>query len=139
MLSLAAPGCRRAGDRIETSPPVSGAHRQDIPLRVMYRAAAALPCDDPVRATVGLQGQLRLMAAAAHATPDWSTLVIDGPTAVSEPRGQIWFEWTGAVSVEGADLPELPSDDSDLLPRGVDETMPCPAAALFDGAARGRI
>jgi hypothetical protein len=105
----------------------------------MYRAAAALPWDDREQATVGLRGQLRVMATAGRATPDWSTLVIDGPTEVCEPQGQTWFEWTGRVSVAGEDLPDLPLDDADLLPRGADETMPTPAADLFRAPAHCRV
>ena len=91
---------------------------------MMYRAAAALPSNDRGRATAGLQGQLRLMATAARATPDWSTLVVAGPTRVAEPQGRTWFEWTGEVAVEGGDLPDLPVDDAELLPRGPDDTLP---------------
>jgi hypothetical protein len=95
-----------------------------------------MPWDDREQATVGLRGQLRVMATAGRATPDWSTLVIDGPTEICEPQGQTWFEWTGRVRVAGEDLPELPLDDADLLPRGADETMPAPAATLFAASAR---
>jgi hypothetical protein len=103
---------------------------------VMYRAAAALLWDDREQATAGLQGQLRVMATAGRAIPDWSTLVIDGPTEVCEPQGRTWFEWTGRVSVAGEDLPDLPPDDADLLPRSAAETMPVPATTLLGTPAR---
>jgi hypothetical protein len=41
--------------------------------------------------------------------------------------------------VAGEDLPDLPLDDADLLPRGADETMPAPAAILFGAPARCRV
>lgn len=91
---------------------------------MMYRAATALPSNDRDRATAGLQGQLRLMATAARATPDWSTLVVAGPVRRPEPLGDPLFEWTGEVAVEGGDLPDLPVDDVELLPRDPDDTLP---------------
>jgi hypothetical protein len=103
---------------------------------VMYRAAAALLWDDREQATAGLQGQLRVMATAGRAIPDWSTLVIDGPTEVCEPQGRTWVEWTGRVRVAGEDLPDLPPDDADLLPRSAAETMPAPATTLLGTPAR---
>ncbi len=69
-----------------------------------YQAATALPYDDLVRATAGLRGQLRPMAIADGATPDWSTMAVEGPTETVGRHGVVWFEWTGSVgtSVEGA-------------------------------------
>ncbi|WP_347059653.1 hypothetical protein ABC795_04190 [Blastococcus sp. HT6-30] len=43
-----------------------------------YRAAAALPYNDLERATAGLRGQLRVMAATDRAMPDWTTLAVEG-------------------------------------------------------------
>jgi hypothetical protein len=91
---------------------------------MMYRAAAALPWSDRDRAVAGLRGQLRVMAVAARATPDWKTLVVDGPSEVVEPRGGTLYEWRGEVRVEGGDLAELPADDTELLPCGPEDTMP---------------
>ncbi len=62
-----------------------------------YQAATALPYDDLVRATAGLRGQLRLMAIADGATPDWSTLALDGPGAAVGRHGVVWFEWSATV------------------------------------------
>ncbi|MDK3256948.1 hypothetical protein [Blastococcus capsensis] len=68
----------------------------------MYRAAAAVPFDDPDRVTAGLRGQLRVMAAAAGADPDWSTLRVQGPVRRGAHRGTGLSEWTATVVVTGA-------------------------------------
>ncbi|CCG03659.1 hypothetical protein [Blastococcus saxobsidens] len=68
----------------------------------MYRAAAAVPFDDPDRVTAGLRGQLRVMAAAAGADPDWSTLRVQGPVRRGAHRGTRLSEWTATVVVTGA-------------------------------------
>ena len=68
----------------------------------MYRAAAAVPFDDPDRVTAGLRGQLRVMAAAAGADPDWSTLRVQGPVRSGAHRGARLSEWTATVVVTGA-------------------------------------
>ncbi len=73
------------------------------PEPVRYVAAAALPYADRERATAGLRGQLRLMALAAAATPDWSTLSVTGPTEVLGARSRTWFEWTATVEVAGGE------------------------------------
>ncbi|MGY1915246.1 hypothetical protein ABC795_09590 [Blastococcus sp. HT6-30] len=67
----------------------------------MYRAAAALPFDDRDRVTAGLRGQLRVMAAAAGADPDWSTLRVEGPVRVGKYRGVGLSEWSATVVVSG--------------------------------------
>ncbi|MGY2084003.1 hypothetical protein [Blastococcus sp. SYSU DS0539] len=67
----------------------------------MYRAAAALPSDDRTRVTAGLRRQLRVMAAAAGADPDWSTLRVEGPAPGEEYRGTGLSEWTATVVVPG--------------------------------------
>lgn len=43
-------------------------------------AAAALPYRNDERATASLRGQLRLRAFADGVTPDWTTLIVEGPT-----------------------------------------------------------
>ena len=68
---------------------------------VMYRAAAALPFDDRDRVTAGLRGQLRVIAAAAGADPDWSTLRVEGPVRGGEHRGTGLSEWAATVVVPG--------------------------------------
>jgi hypothetical protein len=73
------------------------------PEPVRYIAAAALPYLDRERAAVGLRGQLRLMALAAAATPEWSTLTVTGPTEMLGDRGRTWFEWTATVEVAGGE------------------------------------
>ncbi len=62
-------------------------------------ATAVLPYDNLERATAGLRGRLRLMAADRHpdASPDWTTLVVTGPTTKKDARGNTWFEWVGTV------------------------------------------
>jgi hypothetical protein len=68
-----------------------------------YRAAAALPCDDAAEATLQLQRQLEVIAAAGGRLPDWSTLAVDGPSPGEVWRGQAWFEFT--ATVEGTPAP----------------------------------
>jgi hypothetical protein len=47
---------------------------------VIYKAAAALPHDNREWATDELRDQLQIMAGAAGMTPDWTNLVVTGPT-----------------------------------------------------------
>lgn len=69
-----------------------------------YRAAAALPYDNLERATAGLRGQLRLMAAIDGATPDWSTLALEGPVETQGLHGRTWYEWAATVEAREAAL-----------------------------------
>jgi hypothetical protein len=92
---------------------------------VIYRAAAALPDDDRQSAVDGLRGQLRIMAVAAGATPDWTTLVVAGPVEMADAEDRTRFEWTASVAVRGATvLDDLPDPDA-LPPAGTvdDATM----------------
>jgi hypothetical protein len=106
----------------------------------MFRAAAALPHNDRERATSGLRGQLRLMAAAAGGTANWSTLDVAGP--VTTPgRSATWFEWTASVTVVGV---EDQADDDALdaalpIPRksSIENTAPLAAAPPFEHTAPG--
>jgi hypothetical protein len=66
---------------------------------VILRAAAALPHEDRRRATDALRRQLQVMAAAAGATPDWSTLAVAGPTERADADRAARFEWTAIVAV----------------------------------------
>jgi hypothetical protein len=100
---------------------------------VIYRAAAALAHDDRAQAITGLRDQLTLMARAAGATADWSTLTVEGPVAVASGPLQPCFEWAACVTVDG-----VPFDDGrlDLLTlqgasaHGIDApTCAWPAAA----------
>ncbi len=104
------------------------------PRLVIYRAAAALSCNNREWATAGLRDQLRVMAIAAGATPDWSTLAVNGPIEIPGVHGRIWFEWTGTVRVDGGDLPDEPLDLLGPTPRHPEETMPF-AAPRHDGAS----
>ncbi len=65
----------------------------------MFTATAVLPYDNLERATAGLRGRLRLMALdhGLDASPDWSTLVVTGPTATKDARGNTWFEYRATV------------------------------------------
>jgi hypothetical protein len=62
-----------------------------------YRAAAAYPYPHRERATAGLRGQLRLLTGGDGFLPDWSTLVVEGPSEAAGLHGRIWFEWTATV------------------------------------------
>ncbi len=68
-----------------------------------YQAATALPYDDLVRATAGLRGQLRPMAIADGATPDWSTMVVQGPVEVTGLHGATWYKWTATGEARSGD------------------------------------
>ena len=93
---------------------------------MIYQAAVALPHDDRVVATDQLQRQLRVMAAAAGATPDWTTLAVTGPTDMPDAEAWTRFEWTASVTFRGgAFLGEVP--DPDWLPSlstAEDDTIP---------------
>lgn len=78
------------------------------------RAAAALPCDDRGRAVRELRTQLRVMAVAAGATPDWRTLTVSGPTEMAGADEWSRFEWAASVAVRTGS----PSDQSLLEPPG---------------------
>ena len=67
------------------------------PEPVKLSATAVLPYEHLERATAGLRGRLRLMAADDGVMPDWSTLTVTGPTTSLDGRGRTWFEWTGTV------------------------------------------
>ena len=98
---------------------------------MLYRAAAALPSDDRERATAELRGQLRVIAAAVGSVPDWTTLVVDGPTELAEWSGQSWFEWSATVSVvdDGEDVGTgLLVEDAGPSGWLVEETQPFPAS-----------
>lgn len=78
--------------------PVSSRLATREPDSVIFTATAAYPYVDRDRATAGLRGQLREIAAAAEAgVPDWSTLVVDGPAEVEGLHGRVWFIWTATV------------------------------------------
>jgi hypothetical protein len=68
---------------------------------MIYRAAAALPHEDRIQALDGLRGQLRIMAVAAGATPDWTTLHLAGPDEVAGAQEPMRFEWHASVVVHG--------------------------------------
>jgi hypothetical protein len=98
---------------------------------MLHRAAAALPYDDRARATTGLFSQLRVMARAADATPDWTTLVISGPIKLPGLRGERSFEWIATVQVEvdGGHFSGDASTDSEPVIRLLTGTQPLPIPA----------
>lgn len=70
---------------------------------MIYRALAVLPHDDSNGAVVKLCEQLRTMAAAANAVPDWDSLTVEEPAP--EPLhtlGPGWFRWVATVAVHPA-------------------------------------
>lgn len=72
---------------------------------MIYRAAAAYPYVDVEQATTALREQLRLIALAGGGIPDWSTLVVDGPTEPTGQHGRTLVEWTATLSaIGGRDL-----------------------------------
>jgi hypothetical protein len=93
---------------------------------VLYRAAAAVPHANRASAIDGLRGQLRIMAVAAGATLDWTTLAVAGPTEMAGEGDGTRFEWRASVAVRGVSiLDTLP--DPDTFPSAsdaADETMP---------------
>ena len=96
------------------------------PAPALYRAAAALPFGDRGFAVHGLRNQLRIMARAAHATPDWTTLTVTGPVTIEGAQDRCLFEWTACVAVPGAlAWDELP-DPEPIVPNGTtaDDTAP---------------
>jgi len=60
-------------------------------------AQVTYPYVDPERAAMALRADLRHRAAEAGATPDWSTLSIEGPTETCSTHGRTWFGWVGTV------------------------------------------
>ena len=100
---------------------------------MIYRAAAAYPyVIHAERAAAVLRGQLRLMALAGDGSPDWSTLVVEGPTKGPELGGTTWFEWIATVSADGGRDLTRDLEDDDLSPSSCDGgpaagvTMPQP-------------
>jgi hypothetical protein len=90
----------------------SGRRRDDVPQGGLwdipdepetYQAAAALPYCNRQRATFALRGQLRLVAGADDAVPDWTTLFIDGPTTSARRHGATWYEWSATVRADTPD------------------------------------
>jgi hypothetical protein len=96
---------------------------------VIYRAAAALPHVNRMQALDGLRGQLRIMAVAAGATPDWATLEVAGPHEVADTQSPTRFEWHASVVVHGGTRLSRPADLTACQPVDAGEcgTAPLPA------------
>jgi hypothetical protein len=92
---------------------------------VIYTAAAALAHDDRDCAIDALRGQLTIMALAAEASPDWTTLRVTGPTEMAGAEARIRFEWTASVAVPGATFFDVQPDPDVALPPigGPDDTI----------------
>jgi len=66
---------------------------------VTFHATVAHLDADRERAGAALREELRTFTAAASAgTPDWSSLVIEGPTVVSDYRGEALYVWVATVA-----------------------------------------
>jgi len=71
----------------------------------IYSASAPLPYQHRQGAAVGLRAELRHLVAlgyllgrrAPDELPDWSTLVVTGPTETTDANGRVWFEYTATV------------------------------------------
>ncbi len=76
-----------------------------------WTATAAYPYVNLDRATCGLRGQLREIAAASGAgTPDWSTLVVEGPVEFTGAHGRSWLVWTAEVEAVIASVKTMSTD-----------------------------
>ena len=74
---------------------------------VTFHATLAQIDSDRERAVAALREELRTFTAAAAAgTPDWSSLVVEGPTVVTAYRGDALYVWmaTVATSIGGRAL-----------------------------------
>ncbi|SFU08560.1 hypothetical protein SAMN05660657_05536 [Geodermatophilus amargosae] len=40
------------------------------------------------------------MALADSATPDWSTMVVQGPAEATGQRGRTWYEWSATTEAK---------------------------------------
>ena len=113
-------------DPERTMPPIGETGEESA---VICRAAAALPHRDRARAVDGLRRQLWVMAVAADAAPDWTTLTVTGPTEVPGTEPATRFEWRASVALLGATIFDArPARDDpwgDLLTP--DDTAPLPA------------
>jgi hypothetical protein len=65
---------------------------------VTFHATVAHRVADRARAEVALRERLREMTAGACAgTPDWSSLVIQGPSEVTVAEGRALYVWMATV------------------------------------------
>lgn len=73
-----------------------------------YKATATLPFPNTDMAVSGLRGRLRMMAAENGAVPDWSTLLVTGPTERAGLHGVVWYEWRATVDAQHEPARYLP-------------------------------
>jgi hypothetical protein len=97
---------------------------------VIYRAAAALPHEDRNRALEGLRKQLRIMAVAGGATPDWATLTLAGPDEMAGAQERIRFEWHASVVVHGVTTSLRRPDPAPCPSTDADECLTAPFPAV---------
>lgn len=86
---------------------------------VVLRAAAALPSGDRECAVAALRDRLSVMAHSARGTPDWTTLMVAGPTEMPGAPEGARFEWTASVVVRGESVLDCfayPDDEDAPLP-----------------------
>ncbi len=82
---------------------------------MIYRAAAAYPDDNEEQASAALRGQLRIIALAGGGIPDWSTLVVEGPSeSTGFPGRRSNYEWSATLSADGGRDLTRESIDDDL-------------------------
>ena len=63
-----------------------------------FMATAAYPCLGPDRATDDLRAEpQKIIAGACTGSPDWSTLVSEGPAKITGADGHTRFVWTASV------------------------------------------
>lgn len=64
-----------------------------------YTASVVLPYPHTSCAAAGLRAELRhrVVGHAGSQVPDWSTLLVTGPTLDRDARGRVWFEYTATL------------------------------------------
>ena len=67
------------------------------PELMQFTARVTLPRLDEARVVSGLRSDLREQIAPHWRVPDWSTLTVGGPVAVTGDRGRTRYRWTAAV------------------------------------------
>ena len=73
-----------------------------------YTASVVLPYPHASCATAGLRAELRhrVVGRAGSGVPDWSTLLVTGPTLDRDARGRVWYEYTATLGAGGTAVRE---------------------------------
>ncbi|UOY03762.1 hypothetical protein [Blastococcus sp. PRF04-17] len=82
-------------------------------MTTVYSASAVLPYQHRQGAAAGLRAELRYLVElgyllgrqAPEECPDWTTLVVTGPTPTTDAQGREWFEYSATVTSHRADRP----------------------------------